>query len=200
MRKGQHTGFGIGEPVRREEDLRLVQRQGNSAAFSGEFCVKRKFPRHNPRLGSSAGAGRTLQWSYRRGRNEIKRAGHGADHRNVHSPGVGIMQSQSRNLRTYALAGTAFAVLLGLSAPSINAQSAPFAGMAGSWAGSGRIDLQDGTSERIRCRASYSVGGDGLSFQQQLRCASDSYKFDVNSNVQSHGGSLSGTWSKPPAT
>src|ERR1700674_4322729 len=106
------------------------------------------------------------------------------------------MQSQSKKFCAYALAGTALAVMLGLSAPSINAQSATFAGMAGSWSGVGRIDLQDGSSERIRCRASYSVGGDGLSFQQQLRCASDSYKFDVNSSVQSNGGSLSGTWSE----
>jgi hypothetical protein len=106
------------------------------------------------------------------------------------------MQSRSKKYSAYALAGAAFAVMLGLSAPSINAQSAPFAALAGSWSGAGRIDLQDGTSERIRCRASYSVGGDGLSFQQQLRCASDSYKFDVNSNVHSQGGSLSGTWSE----
>jgi hypothetical protein len=106
------------------------------------------------------------------------------------------MQSQSKKFCAYALAGTAVAVMLGLSAPSLNAQSAPFAALAGSWAGAGRIDLQDGTSERIKCRASYSVGDGGLSFKQQLRCASDSYKFDVNSNIQSQGGSLSGTWSE----
>jgi hypothetical protein len=106
------------------------------------------------------------------------------------------MQSHWKRLRAYALAGGAFAALLSLSAPSINAQSAPFSDLAGSWSGTGRIDLQDGTSERIRCRASYSVGDGGSSFQQQLRCASDSYKFDVNSNVLSRGGSLSGTWSE----
>ncbi len=106
------------------------------------------------------------------------------------------MQSRSKKYSAYALAGAAFAVMLGLSAPSINAQSAPFAALAGSWSGAGRIDLQDGSSERIRCRASYSVGDGGLSFQQQLRCASDSYKFNVNSNILSHGGSLSGTWSE----
>jgi hypothetical protein len=106
------------------------------------------------------------------------------------------MQSQSKKFGAYALAVTAFAAMLGLSAPSINAQSAPFATLAGSWSGAGRIDLQDGSSERIRCRASYSVGDGGLSFKQQLRCASDSYKFDVNSNIQSQGGSLSGTWSE----
>jgi hypothetical protein len=111
-----------------------------------------------------------------------------------------IMQSQSKRLCAYALAGTAVAVVLGLSAPSTKAQAALFAGLAGGWAGDGRIDLQDGTSERVRCRADYSVGGGGSSFQQHLRCASDSYKLDLNSNVQSNGGSLSGTWSAQTAT
>ena len=110
--------------------------------------------------------------------------------------GLLTMHSRSKRFCAYALAGTALAVMLGLSAPSIQAQSAPFAALAGSWAGQGRIDLQDGTSERIRCRANYSVGDGGTSFQQQLRCASDSYKFDVNSKIQSSGGSLSGTWSE----
>ena len=110
------------------------------------------------------------------------------------------MQSQSKRLCAYALAGSAVAALLGLSAPSIKAELALFNGLAGSWSGAGRIDLQDGTSERVRCRANYSVGDGGNSFQQQLRCASDSYKLDLNSHVKSNGGSLSGTWSAQTAT
>src|SRR4051794_5731783 len=41
------------------------------------------------------------------------------------------------------------------------AQSGPFAGMAGNWAGGGSVTLDDGSSERIRCRASYAVGAGG---------------------------------------
>src|SRR5580704_14362956 len=77
-----------------------------------------------------------------------------------------------------------------------HAQSAPFFGMAGVWSGGGKIDLHDGTSERIRCRASYAVGGGGDTFHQQLRCAGDSYRFDVTSRVESRAGSLSGSWSE----
>jgi len=68
--------------------------------------------------------------------------------------------------------------------------------MAGAWSGAGRIELQDGTSERIRCRATYSVVDGGSTLQQQLLCASDSYRFEVTSTVQSQGGSLSGSWSE----
>ena len=56
--------------------------------------------------------------------------------------------------------------------------------------------MQNGTSERIRCHATYAVGGGGGAFQQRLRCASDSYRFDVSSRVESQGGSLSGSWSE----
>jgi hypothetical protein len=77
-----------------------------------------------------------------------------------------------------------------------HAQSGPFAGMAGVWSGGGTVTLDDGSSERIRCRASYAVGERGAGLNQTLTCASDSYKFDLRTNVVSEGGSISGTWSE----
>src|SRR5580700_10572159 len=106
------------------------------------------------------------------------------------------MRSRSTKLFARAIAGLLLAIGLCLTAPKVYAQSAPFAGMAGSWSGGGRIDLQNGSSERIRCRATYSVGGSGSTLQQQLRCASDSYRFEVSSTVESQGGLLSGSWSE----
>ena len=93
-------------------------------------------------------------------------------------------------------AGVAF--LVAAFAPVSHAQRAasPFAGLAGAWNGSGRIEMQSGTSERIRCRARYSVSQAGDVLVQGLRCASDSYKVDVNSTSQSDRGSLSGTWTE----
>jgi len=76
------------------------------------------------------------------------------------------------------------------------AQSGPFTGMAGNWSGGGTVTLDDGSTERIRCRASYAVGAGGNGLNQNLLCASDSYKFDLRSNVMAEGGSLSGTWSE----
>jgi hypothetical protein len=95
------------------------------------------------------------------------------------------------------LVGTAVlaaAVLLPGSASY--AQSAPFAGMAGVWSGNGTITLDSGANERIRCRATYAVSGDGNGLNQTLVCASDSYKFDLKSDVVAKNGSLSGTWSE----
>jgi hypothetical protein len=107
-----------------------------------------------------------------------------------------LMPALSTTNSARLLAGAAFAIGLCLLAPPVYAQSAPFSGMAGAWSGDGRIDLQAGTSEPIRCRATYAVGGDGSTLQQQLRCASESYRFEVSSNVQSRAGSLSGSWSE----
>ncbi|WP_375412586.1 hypothetical protein [uncultured Bradyrhizobium sp.] len=87
--------------------------------------------------------------------------------------------------------------LASLGAPSIGyAQSGPFAGMAGTWSGGGTVTLDDGSSERIRCRATYAVGAGGKTLNQSLNCASDSYRFNLSSNVVANGGSLSGTWSE----
>jgi hypothetical protein len=76
------------------------------------------------------------------------------------------------------------------------AQSGPFAGIAGVWAGGGTVALEDGATERIRCRATYAVGAGGNGLNLDLTCASDSYKFDLKGNVISDHGALSGTWSE----
>jgi hypothetical protein len=76
------------------------------------------------------------------------------------------------------------------------AQLGPFAGMAGNWSGGGTVTLEDGSTERIRCRASYAVGAGGNALNLSLICASDSYKFDLRANVIADRGVLSGTWSE----
>jgi hypothetical protein len=68
--------------------------------------------------------------------------------------------------------------------------------MAGVWSGGGTVTLDDGSTERIRCRATYAVGSGGNGLNQSLTCASDSYRFNLSSNVVASGGSLSGTWNE----
>jgi hypothetical protein len=94
---------------------------------------------------------------------------------------------------TFAVATLLVASLCGSAS---YAQSGPFAGMAGSWSGGGTVTLDDGSSERIRCRATYAVGAGGTGLNQSLTCASDSYRFILSSNVVAQGGALSGTWSE----
>jgi len=88
--------------------------------------------------------------------------------------------------------------LLLLSAPghADPGSEGPFLGLSGSWSGSGSVTMTSGASERLRCKATYSVNANGKAVQQTLRCASDSYRFDISSNVISSGSSLSGSWSE----
>jgi hypothetical protein len=74
------------------------------------------------------------------------------------------------------------------------ADSGPFAGLAGTWTGGGTVALDDGSTERIRCRASYGVTGPRLSMN--LTCASDAYKFNLAANVVAEGSEISGSWSE----
>lgn len=94
------------------------------------------------------------------------------------------------------LAAAALLFLAGSSAQAQRGGSGPFAGLHGSWSGTGTIMLQNGGEERIRCRATYAVGDDGASLRQNLRCASDSYTFDLSSNVVAQGGTITGTWTE----
>lgn len=102
-----------------------------------------------------------------------------------------LFESISRRLAMAAVLGLSF-----VSTESIAQSSHPFAGMSGVWSGKGSISLEGGAKEAIRCRATYAVRSDGNALQQTLRCASDSYKIELTSNVVSDGGRLTGTWSE----
>jgi len=95
--------------------------------------------------------------------------------------------------RRLTLAAAAF-FMASLAASSGHAQSGPFAGMAGNWAGGGTVTLDDGSKERIRCRATYQVGGPNMNMS--LTCASDAYKFNLTASVVDQGGVVSGTWAE----
>lgn len=113
-----------------------------------------------------------------------------------HMVGSFVVNNIVRLLLRHVRAASAASVFL-LLIPSLSfAQAGPFDGLRGSWAGGGIISLSDGSTERVRCKASYAVAGSGSELRQSLRCASDSYRFDLSSNVVSAGGVVSGTWSE----
>ena len=78
-------------------------------------------------------------------------------------------------------AGVAIALLLGLAAGPVNAQSAAaqaaagFRDFEGSWSGSGTLAHEDGRTERLRCR-------------------SDTTGFDLVNTIRNEGGRLGGEW------
>ena len=68
------------------------------------------------------------------------------------------------------------------------AAAGPFHDFTGAWSGTGTIRQGNGSTERIRCAANYRTrGSTGHEVDLQLRCASDSYNFDLVGQFQADG-------------
>ena len=92
-----------------------------------------------------------------------------------------VRTSPSRWLRKFAGIAALSLALAVCIADSSPAQSiAPFKRLAGQWSGSGTID----------------VLSDQRNLQLNIRCASDSYNFDLRASAIYSAGSVSGTWSE----
>jgi hypothetical protein len=81
-----------------------------------------------------------------------------------------------------------------LPAPSYAQGGGPFAPMAGAWRGGGTVTLEDGSRERLRCRATYTTGGSSM--EMVLTCASDAYKFILSAHVVAEGSAVTGSWNE----
>ncbi|MGY8704821.1 hypothetical protein RAD16_03635 [Bradyrhizobium sp. 18BD] len=101
-------------------------------------------------------------------------------------------EARAWNRRLLIAAAVLFAA--GLVNSESKAQSGPFAPLAGSWSGVGTVTLDDGSTERIRCRAKYAPIGPTM--EMSLTCASDAYKFNLGASVRAEGGAIAGNWSE----
>ncbi|NUR10459.1 MAG: hypothetical protein HOQ20_01240 [Bradyrhizobium sp.] len=102
------------------------------------------------------------------------------------------IEARARNRRLLIAAAVLF--VAAFANTESNAQSGPFAAMAGSWSGGGTVTLDDGSTERIRCRAKYAPIGPTM--EMSLTCASDAYKFHLAANVRAEGNAITGSWSE----
>src|SRR6201993_2834694 len=109
--------------------------------------------------------------------------------------GYSTMRFFGRSGLAIKAAGIGAALLFSVSASHAQS-SGPFAGFDGAWSGTGTVSLSDGSTEHIRCKASYKVKGTGMGLKQKLDCAGDSYKFDLTRDVTSNGERISGNWSE----
>jgi hypothetical protein len=109
------------------------------------------------------------------------------------------MLLRRRKIALHTTKAAAFAVALSILAVCtgpLAAAAGPFTALAGSWSGEGTVMVSNGVNERLRCRATYRVAGQGQDADLNLRCASDSYNFNLLSTVRSEGGEISGSWSE----
>src|SRR5215472_12926704 len=107
-----------------------------------------------------------------------------------------VLQSQLSNRQfgwAIKVATVAGLLLLGAGAGDARSEPGPFAALNGSWSGGGTIKKSNGASERIRCRSAFETAA-GSNLSLRLRCASDSYNFDLTANVAYQGGAISGSF------
>jgi hypothetical protein len=102
-----------------------------------------------------------------------------------HQPFLGLHRAFAFALVWFALASVPV-----LAQPD----ESPFTALQGSWAGTGVISMSNGTKERIRCNAAHHLGASSSELALELTCASDSYKFNLQSQVTNRAGAISGNW------
>lgn len=88
----------------------------------------------------------------------------------------------------------AFAAATVLFAAAYPGLTAPVNDLAGRWSGWGSITMANGSSEQVKCVATYFIEGGGAQVRQNLRCASTSYKIDATAKLNNANGQLTGEW------
>jgi hypothetical protein len=96
-----------------------------------------------------------------------------------------------RAARPLMLGATMGAALL-LSMPAQAAST--FDSLKGSWSGGGSASFAGGQSEKLRCTARYTGGGDSLGLS--IKCASASAQINLTGNLDANGNKVSGGWSE----
>jgi hypothetical protein len=104
-----------------------------------------------------------------------------------------FMQSKTELNRAIVVAAFAGLLLAGAGTGDARSEPGPFSALNGPWSGVGTIKKSSGTSERIRCRSAFEPAG-AANLSLRLRCASDSYNFDLTAGVAYQGGAISGSW------
>jgi hypothetical protein len=96
--------------------------------------------------------------------------------------------------------GCLIAVVVAFSIPLLPAFAAtgPFADFTGNWSGTGTLQPQGGAIERIRCLAKYRPRGSSQrEIDLELRCASDSYNFDLSGQFTAdEKNQITGRWTE----
>jgi hypothetical protein len=76
--------------------------------------------------------------------------------------------------------------------PAGETRADPLGELPGRWSGSGSIRMANGTTQSVKCVATYFVTGSNVT--QNLRCASPSYKIDTKARLAVRGGQVTGNW------
>jgi hypothetical protein len=74
------------------------------------------------------------------------------------------------------------------------ANDATFASLAGAWGGSGNVRLDNGKTERMKCKGYYNPKSGGNALGMAINCGNASFKINMRANLTSSGNAITGTW------
>lgn len=94
-------------------------------------------------------------------------------------------------MKRICLAALSLAAIV-LTAPA-SALEGTFAVLDGAWAGAGSVRLDNGKTERLRCRGYYNAKA-GNTLGMAINCNNASLKIHMRANLRSVGNDISGTW------
>lgn len=91
-----------------------------------------------------------------------------------------------------AVASCAAIVIAAVAAPAL-AVEGTFSALDGAWSGSGSVRLDNGKTERLKCKGYYNAKS-GNSLGMAINCGNAGFKINMRASLKSSGSSISGTW------
>ncbi|AHB48519.1 hypothetical protein W911_09135 [Hyphomicrobium nitrativorans NL23] len=90
---------------------------------------------------------------------------------------------------------SAAALALAAGAAPAASSSGTFNALHGAWTGSGSVRLENGTTQRIRCRGYYTARSGGAALGMAINCSnSANFKIHMRANLTSSGNQINGSW------
>lgn len=104
--------------------------------------------------------------------------------------------AKSRSAKSAGRAAVCGLSILAILATGVAAAGtpAPLEHLPGRWSGWGAITLSSGKSEQVKCIVTYFVNNSGGRVEQNLRCASASYKIDAKAELEVASDQVRGRW------
>ncbi|MCB1519682.1 MAG: hypothetical protein KDJ37_03795 [Hyphomicrobiaceae bacterium] len=99
-------------------------------------------------------------------------------------------RSRLSGIGTAAFSGMMLIAAQAIAAPEGNA----LGNLPGRWSGWGAIVHDSGKSEQVKCIVTYFVREAGVRIEQNLRCASASYRIDSSAQLTVAGSLVTGRW------
>lgn len=85
------------------------------------------------------------------------------------------------------------AIAFAAAALPAGANDGAFSALDGAWSGSGSVRLENGKTERLKCKGYYNAKT-GNSLGMAINCGNASFKINMRANLRNAGGAISGTW------